>query len=52
MPEDHLGEEIAARYDDPSDGMFQLAAIERVVDFLAALAGEGAAVEQKALMKP
>jgi hypothetical protein len=44
-PEDHFSEEIAARYDDPSDGMFQLAAIEPVVDFLAALAGDGAAVE-------
>jgi SAM-dependent methyltransferase len=45
MPEDHFGEEIAARYDDPSDEMFQAAAIEPVVDFLAALADDGAAVE-------
>ena len=45
MPEDHFGEEIAARYDDPSDQMFQPAAIEPVVDFLAALVGDGAAVE-------
>jgi SAM-dependent methyltransferase len=45
MPEDHFGEEIAARYDDPSDEMLQPAAIEPVVDFLAALAGDGAAVE-------
>jgi SAM-dependent methyltransferase len=45
MPEDHFGEEIAARYDDPSDEMFQPAVIEPVVDFLAALAGDGAAVE-------
>jgi predicted RNA methylase len=45
MPEDHFGDEIAARYDDPSDEMFQPAAIEPVVDFLAALAGDGAAVE-------
>jgi hypothetical protein len=45
MPEDHFGEEIAARYDDPSDEMFQPAAIEPVVDFLAALAGDGAALE-------
>jgi hypothetical protein len=45
VPEDHFGEEIAARYDDPSDEMFQPAAIEPVVDFLAALAGDGAALE-------
>ena len=45
MPEDHFGEEIAARYDDPSDDMLQPAAIEPVIDFLAALAGGGAAVE-------
>jgi 2-polyprenyl-3-methyl-5-hydroxy-6-metoxy-1,4-benzoquinol methylase len=45
VAEDHFGEEIAARYDDPSDEMFQPAAIEPVVDFLAVLAGDGAAVE-------
>jgi SAM-dependent methyltransferase len=45
MPEDHFGEEVAASYDDPSDEMFQPAAIEPVVDFLAGLAGDGAAVE-------
>ena len=45
MPEDHFGEEIAAHYDDPSDGMFQPAAIEPVVDFLAELAGDGPALE-------
>ena len=45
MPEDHFGEEVAAHYDDPSDEMFQPAAIEPVVDFLAELAGDGAALE-------
>jgi SAM-dependent methyltransferase len=45
MPEDHFGEEVAAGYDDPSDELFQPAAIEPVVDFLAALAGDGAAIE-------
>jgi SAM-dependent methyltransferase len=45
MPEDHFDEEIAARYDDPSDAMFQPAAIDPVVGFLAALAGDGAALE-------
>jgi SAM-dependent methyltransferase len=45
VPEDHFGEEVAARYDDPSDELFQPAAIEPVVDFLAELAGDGAALE-------
>lgn len=45
MPEDHFGEEIAAHYDDSSDERFQPAAIEPVVDFLADLAGDGAALE-------
>ena len=45
MPEDHFGEEVAAHYDDPSDEMFQPAGIEPVVDLLAELAGDGAALE-------
>jgi SAM-dependent methyltransferase len=45
MPENHFGEEVAARYDDPSDGMFDPAAIAPVVDLLAELAGDGAALE-------
>ena len=45
MPEDHFGERVAARYDDPSDAMFQPAAIDPVVEFLARLAGDGAALE-------
>jgi SAM-dependent methyltransferase len=45
MPEDHFDEDIAAHYDDPSDRMFQPAAIDPVVGFLAALAGDGAALE-------
>jgi SAM-dependent methyltransferase len=36
---------VAARYDDPTSEMFQPAAIDPVVDFLASLAGEGAALE-------
>jgi SAM-dependent methyltransferase len=43
--EDHFGEEIAAHYDDPSDERFQPEAIEPVVDFLAELAADGAALE-------
>jgi SAM-dependent methyltransferase len=45
VPEDHFGEVTAARYDDPSEEMFQPEAIEPVVEFLAGLAGDGAALE-------
>ena len=45
MRENHFGEDVAARYDDPDDEMFQPAAIEPVVEFLAELAGDGAALE-------
>ena len=45
MPEDYFGEEIAARYDETSDDMFEPAVVEATVDFLADLAGGGAALE-------
>ena len=45
MPEAHFGQAIAARYVDPSDEMFKAAAIDPVVDFLAALAGQEAALQ-------
>ena len=45
MPENYFGEEVAARYDDPSDSMFAASAIVPVVDLLAELAGGGAALE-------
>ena len=45
MPEDHFGERVAARYDESSAEMFEPAAVDPVVDFLAALAGGGAALE-------
>jgi SAM-dependent methyltransferase len=45
MPEDYFGEDVAARYDDPDDRMFDPAAIAHVVDVLADLAGDGAALE-------
>ncbi len=45
MPENYFGEDVAARYDDPDDRMFDPAAIAQVVDVLAELAGEGAALE-------
>jgi SAM-dependent methyltransferase len=45
MPEDHFGEQVAARYDELSADMFEPAVIDPVVDFLADLAGDGAALE-------
>ena len=45
MLENHFGEDVAARYDDPSDRMFAPAVIAPVVDLLAELAGVGAALE-------
>ncbi len=45
VPEDHFGERVAARYDESSAEMFDPAAVEPVVDFLAGLAGDGAALE-------
>jgi SAM-dependent methyltransferase len=45
MPEDHFGERVAARYDESSAEMFDPAVVDPVVDFLAGLAGDGAALE-------
>src|SRR3954453_19365776 len=45
MPQDYFGAGVAARYDDADDAMFQPAAIDPVVDFLAELAGDGSALE-------
>jgi SAM-dependent methyltransferase len=45
MPTDHFGEDVAARYDELSADMFDPAVVEPVVDFLADLAGGGAALE-------
>ena len=45
MAEDHFGERVAAHYDDDSVDMFDPAVVGPVVDFLAALAGDGAALE-------
>jgi len=45
VPEDQFGEEVAARYDETSEDMFDPAVVGATVDFLAALAGEGAALE-------
>jgi SAM-dependent methyltransferase len=45
MPEDHFDEPVAERYDASSAELFAPAAVDPVVDFLAALAGDGAALE-------
>ena len=45
MPEDHFGEGVAERYDDSSADMFDPDVVEPVVDFLAQLVGDGAALE-------
>jgi SAM-dependent methyltransferase len=45
MPQDHFGEPVAARYDESSADMFEPAVVDPAVDFLADLAGQGAALE-------
>jgi SAM-dependent methyltransferase len=45
MPEDYFGERVAARYDESSADRFEPGAVGPVVDFLAELAGQGAALE-------
>jgi SAM-dependent methyltransferase len=45
MPEDYFGERVAERYDESAADMFEPAVVDPVVDFLADLAGHGAALE-------
>jgi SAM-dependent methyltransferase len=45
MPEDYFGEDVAERYDESAADMFDPAFVDPVVDFLAELAGDGAALE-------
>jgi SAM-dependent methyltransferase len=45
VPENHFGEHVAARYDESAADMFEPDAVGPVVDFLAELAGDGAALE-------
>jgi SAM-dependent methyltransferase len=45
VPENHFGERVAERYDESSADMFEPAVIDPAVDFLAELAGSGAALE-------
>src|SRR3989442_3111068 len=44
MPEDYFGERVAERYDQAAE-MFEPAVVDPAVDFLADLAGDGAALE-------
>src|ERR1041385_973196 len=45
MPQDHFGEAVAERYDEGVAEMFEPAVVGPAVDFLAELAGGGAALE-------
>ena len=45
MLEDHFGEDVASRYDQSDEPEFDPAVIAQTVEFLAALAGEGPALE-------
>ena len=45
MPEDHFGERVAERYDESAADMFEPAVVTPVVDVLAGLVGDGAALE-------
>jgi Methyltransferase domain len=45
MPVDHFGPEVAARHDERTASMSEPAVLEPIVDFLAELAGGGAALE-------
>jgi SAM-dependent methyltransferase len=45
VPEDYFGERVADRYDESTAEMFDSAVVEPIVDFLADLAGDGAALE-------
>ena len=45
MPEDHFGENVASRFDERNAGQADPAVVDPIVDFLAALVGDGAALE-------
>src|SRR4029450_13341275 len=45
MPEDPFGADVAPRYDERTAEMFEPGVIDPAVDFLAKLAGDGAALE-------
>ncbi len=45
MPEDYFGEAVAERYDESAADIFEPSVVDPIVDFLAELAGHGAALE-------
>jgi SAM-dependent methyltransferase len=45
VPEDHFGEDVAARYDESAASMFEPEVLGLTVDVLEELAGDGAALE-------
>jgi SAM-dependent methyltransferase len=45
VPEDYFGEQVAARYDESTGEQFDPAVIAATAEFLAGLAGDGAALE-------
>jgi SAM-dependent methyltransferase len=45
VPENYFGDRVAERYDESAADMFERAVVDPVVDFLADLAGDGAALE-------
>jgi hypothetical protein len=45
VPEDHFGERVARRYDESAADTFEPSVVDPIVDFLAELAGDGAALE-------
>jgi len=45
VPEDYFGEHVASRYDEWDAAAFAPAVVDPIVDFLAGLAGDGAALE-------
>jgi SAM-dependent methyltransferase len=45
VPHDYFGEDVAGRYDQDEAGMFDPSVVDPAVDFLAQLAGDGAALE-------
>ena len=44
-PENHFGDEVAARYDESAADMFDPDVLDPAVEFLSALAGDGPALE-------
>src|SRR4029453_7677922 len=45
MPEDHFGEQVAERFDERYANLAEPAVVDPIVDFVAEVAGDGAALE-------